>query len=121
MHFKGNIFLDENLPFALIEFFVERKINVEHIKKIGKTGIKNGDVYQYAEANKMWIVTRDADFQNYSKFQQYHISGIILFKTSLSNKPYLLKILKNFWNKYSEKLTKKLLIIISDNKVIFTE
>ncbi|MBI4646579.1 MAG: DUF5615 family PIN-like protein [Bacteroidia bacterium] len=86
-----------------------------------KSGIKNGEVYQYAEKKKSWIITRDSDFQNYYKFHKYNIGGIILFKTTLTNKPYLFKILNKFWNEYSEKLNKKLLVIIEDVKVSFTE
>jgi predicted nuclease of predicted toxin-antitoxin system len=38
------ILLDENLPFALITFLEERGHAVFHIKKLGKSGIKNGEV-----------------------------------------------------------------------------
>ncbi len=121
MPFKGSILIDENLPYDLECFFAEKNVPVEHIKKIGKAGIKNGEVYQYAEINKRWIITRDVDFQNYFKFQQYNIGGIILIKTSLTNKRYLLKFLNKFWNEHSNKLNKKLLVIIEDSKVTFLE
>ena len=49
--------LDENIPFALIEFLERKGYHVIHLKKIGKSGIKNGEVYEIAEENKMWIVT----------------------------------------------------------------
>jgi len=121
MHFDGNILIDENLPYDMIDFFVKRKIKTEHLKKIGKTGVRNGEVYQYAEINKSWIITRDADFQSYFKFQKYNIGGVILFKTTITNKSFLLKSLEKFWNKYSGKLAKKLLVIIEDDNVSFLE
>lgn len=121
MQYNVFILLDENIPFDLIHFLKKRNYIVEHIKKIGKAGIKNGEVYQYAEIDKKWIVTRDADFENYFKFQKYNIGGIILFKTSLTNKSYLLKVLNNFLEKYSEKLKYKCLITIEDKKITFLD
>ena len=111
--------IDENIPFSFIDYFEKTNYNVEHIKKIGKSGIKNGEVYQYAELKKRWIVTRDADFQNYLKFQTYQIGGIILFKTTLSNKDYLLSMLKQLIQKHQRRLQTKLLITIEDNRITF--
>ncbi|MBM4167340.1 MAG: hypothetical protein FJ218_10550, partial [Ignavibacteria bacterium] len=65
---KVKFLLDENLPFELIQLLEKENYLVEHIKKIGKTGLKNGAVYSYAEKNKMWIITRDTDFQSIVKF-----------------------------------------------------
>jgi len=88
--------LDGNMPFALIDQLEKRGYSVEHLKKIGKGGIKNGAVYKLAEENKMWIVTRDADFQNYYKLISYNIGGIILIKlTIIKTHTDLLKML---WN-----------------------
>ena len=117
MHYKGYILLDENIPFDFIVFFEKAGYNVEHLKKIGKTGIKNGEVYNYAENDKRWIVTRDADFQSYFKFRKYNIGGILLIKTTLTNKAYLLKIMTKFLNDHSEKLLTKKLIMIEDDGI----
>jgi len=51
--------LDENIPYALIDLLERRGFSVQHLKKIGKQGIKNGEVYEIAERENMWIVTRD--------------------------------------------------------------
>lgn len=122
-HMPSDIFilLDENIPFAFIDFFEKRNCSVEHIKKIGKSGIKNGEVYKYAEKGKRWIVTRDADFQNYFKYHKYEIGGVILFKTSISKTSDLLKILAKFWQKHHENLHTKLLITIEDDTVTVLE
>lgn len=109
--------LDENIPYALINFLKKRGFLVEHLKKIGKGGIKNGDVYRLAEEKKMWIITRDADFQNYYKFLSHNICGIILLKLTMTNTSYLLKIIETFLNKYQDKLFEKHLIILEDNIV----
>jgi len=44
--------LDENLPFALVSFLEKRGYQVDHLKKMGKSGIKNGEVYKIAEQNR---------------------------------------------------------------------
>jgi predicted nuclease of predicted toxin-antitoxin system len=109
--------LDENIPYALIEYLEEKGFSVEHLKKIGKQGIKNGEVYKLAEEGKSWIVTRDADFQNYYKFISHDISGIILIKLKMTNTSYLLKKIEVFFDKYKDKLSEKHLIIVEDETV----
>lgn len=67
--------------------------------------------------NKMWIITRDADFQNIQKFNNYQVAGIILIKLTLSKTGSLLKTIKRFLDKYNDKLSEKRLIIIEDYEV----
>ena len=69
--------LDENIPYALIDLLEDKGFSARHLKKMGKQGIKNGEVYKLAEENKMRIVTRDADFQNFKRFSSHSIAGII--------------------------------------------
>lgn len=109
--------LDENTPYALIDLLESRGFTVVHLKKIGKGGIRNGEVYEFAERNKMWIITRDADFQNIRKFNTYDVAGIILIKLTLSKTDYLLKAIKRFLDRYKDKLSEKRLIIIEDYEV----
>ncbi|MCP4113433.1 MAG: hypothetical protein GY749_49215 [Desulfobacteraceae bacterium] len=40
--------LDENMPFAMPEFLRNRGYEAEHLKKLEKVGIKNGEVYKFA-------------------------------------------------------------------------
>ncbi len=77
--------LDENLPFALIDFLEQTGYSVNHLKKMGKSGIKNGEIYKIAQQSKSWIITRDADFENYYRFKNYTVEGIILIKLSVTN------------------------------------
>ncbi|MBW1972519.1 MAG: DUF5615 family PIN-like protein [Deltaproteobacteria bacterium] len=100
-----------------MDFLEKRGFFVEHLKKMGKGGIKNGEVYKIAEENNMWIITRDADFQNYYKFISHNIKGIILIKLTLTKTPYLLKRMESFLNKYENKLSKKHLIILEDEVI----
>ena len=109
--------LDENMPFALIDQLEKRGYSVEHLKKIGKGGIKNGAVYKLAEENKMWIVTRDADFQNYYKFISHNIGGIILIKLTITKTGHLLKTIERVLDKYIDKLSGKHLIIVGDETI----
>jgi predicted nuclease of predicted toxin-antitoxin system len=106
--------LDENLPYGLIDFLEKRSYNVNHLKKMGKSGIKNGEVYKIAEQNKAWIITRDADFESYHKFKTYDVGGIILFKLSVTRTSHLLQTMKKFLETHEDKLSAKHLIIIED-------
>ena len=62
----------------------------------------------------MWLIIRDADFQNIKKFNNYNVAGIILIKLTLTKTDYLLKSLQRFLDKYNDKLSEKRLVIIED-------
>ncbi|KKO20245.1 MAG: hypothetical protein DCC43_05785 [Candidatus Brocadia sp.] len=109
--------LDENIPYALINLLESKGFTVMHLKKIDKGGIKNGEVYEFAEKNKMWIITRDADFQNIKKINNSNVAGVILTKLTLTKTEYLLKSLNRFLDKYNDKLSEKHLVIIEDYAV----
>ena len=106
--------LDENIPYALINFLEKKDFAVEHLKKLQMSGIKNGEVYKIAEKRKMWIITRDADFQNYYRFSSYDVGGVIVIKLTLTKTNYLLKAMERFLAKYQDKLLEKHLIIVED-------
>ena len=106
--------LDENTPYALIDLLEKRGFLVEHLKKTGKSGMKNGEVYKLAEEKKMWIITRDADFQNYYKFITHDIGGVILVKLAITKTDHLLKTIESFLSKHQDKLLEKHLIILEE-------
>lgn len=110
--------IDENLPFELLNLFSKKNISSSHLKKIGKTGIKNGEVYNLAQERNLWIITRDSDFENYLNFASYDVGGIIVLKLEKTNTTYLMKTLGKFLSQHKDKLDKKRLIIIQDNKII---
>ena len=109
--------LDENIPYALISLLENRGFTAIHLKKIDKQGIKNGEVYKIAEKEKIWIVTRDADFQNFRRFVAHNIGGIILFKLSVTKTGYLLDAMNGLLDKYQDKLSEKHLIIVEDHEI----
>lgn len=109
--------LDENIPYALIDLLEKRGFTVEHLKRIGKQGIKNGEVYEIAEKEKMWIVTRDANFQNLRRFYAFNVAGIILFKLTKSKTEYLMNAMNKLLDKQRDKLTGKNLVIVEDYEI----
>lgn len=109
--------LDENMPFTLIDFFEKKGFSVEHLKKIGMGGIKNGEVYKFAEEKEMWIVTRDADFQSYYKFISHNIKGIILIKLTITKTANLLQAMEAVLEGCKDKLSEKHLIIVEDETI----
>jgi predicted nuclease of predicted toxin-antitoxin system len=109
--------LDENIPYALIDLLQERGFDVKHLKKMGKQGIKNGEVYEIAEKETSWIVTRDADFQNLRKFYSFNVAGIVLFKLTRSKTEHLLNAMIRLLDKQQDKFAGKNLIIVEDYEV----
>jgi len=114
---KIQFLLDENIPYALIRFLEKKGFLVSHLKKIGKTGIKNGEVYRLAEEMNAWIVTRDADFQNMQHYISRQVAGIILFKLSKTKTNILLSAMQNLIERYKDKFSEKHLIIVEDKQV----
>lgn len=41
--------LDENTPYALIDLLENRGFTAMHLKKIGKGGIRKGEVFEFTE------------------------------------------------------------------------
>jgi len=109
--------LDENIPYDLIGLLEKRGFKVNHLKKIGKVGIKNGEVYELAEEMNAWIVTRDADFQNMGRYISHQIAGIILFKLSKTRTNVILSAMQDLLRKYGDKLSEKHLTIMEDKQI----
>ncbi len=109
--------LDENMPFSLLDFLRSRGYEAEHLKKLEKVGIKNGEVYKLAEQHELWILTRDSDFRNYHKFVSHNVGGVIVFASGDSTTRNLLEVMSRFLKTCCEKLESKHLIIIDDNTI----
>ncbi|OQY41684.1 MAG: hypothetical protein B6242_17080 [Anaerolineaceae bacterium 4572_78] len=109
--------LDENMPFALVDFLTRKGYETNHIKTLGKTGIKNGEVYRVAEQVDAWIVTRDADFKNYHKFITHNVRGVIVFSIRNTTTQNVLNVMNQFLEHNTEKLLSKHLIIIEDEHI----
>jgi len=109
--------LDENMPFALVEFIRNKGYEAEHLKKLGKGGIKNGEVYKVAEEKDAWILTRDSDFKSYHKFVTHPIKGIIVLTLSDTRTQNLLNVVGQFLETQNDKLSSKRLIIIEEGEI----
>lgn len=114
---KMTFLLDENMPFALAEFLRNKGYNSYRLKKMGKGGIKNGEVYNVAVKKDAWILTRDSDFKSYHKFINHDVRGIIVFTLSNTRTANILSAMKNLLDKHYEKFSSKHLIIIEDSKI----
>lgn len=114
---KISFLLDENVPFSLIQYLENKGYEANHLKEMGKSGIKNGEVYKLAEERGAWIITRDADFQNIKRFDSFDLKGIILFKLPKTKTEFLLKAMDRFLDKFQENLVRKHLIIIEEDQI----
>jgi predicted nuclease of predicted toxin-antitoxin system len=103
--------LDENMPFDLIDAIAKKGHTTHHVKKLGKTGIVNGEVYRLAIELDAWLITRDKDFRSLEKFARHDIAGIILL---MSDHDLLVKevleIITGFLDRHENILTSKKLI-----------
>ncbi len=109
--------LDENMPFAMLEFLRNRGYEAEHLKKLEKVGIKNGEVYKFAEQSESWILTRDSDFKSYRKFVMHSVRGVIVFTLSDTTTRNILDVMNRFLKTHSDKLASKCLMIIDDDTI----
>jgi len=109
--------LDENMPFALVEFLRNKGYEAEHLKKLGKGGIRNGEVYKVAEEKDAWILTRDSDFKSYHKFVTHPVKGIIVLTFSDTRTQNLLNVVGQFLETQYEKLSSKRLIFIEEGEI----
>ena len=113
--------LDENMDYAVIDYLESKGFTVEHIKKIDKTGIKNGKVYQYAEEKQMWIITRDKDYQNLYRSSKSKETGIVYLKIKNTKRKFIINALDRLFSENVDFYTKKQLIIIDDERIEFIE
>lgn len=113
--------LDENIPFVIINYLETKGFSVEHIKKIGKIGIKNGEAYRYAEKKHSWIITRDKHFENLYRLSNSKETGIVYLTIKDTKRKYIINALDRLFNEYQDFYTKKQLIIIDDESIEFIE
>ena len=111
--------LDENISFDTIPVIQKLGYKVEHIKKIDKTGIRNGEVYKIAVAKKLIIITRDSDFESIVKFDQYNFPGVIVFRLTDSTTKNIIQYIKMILVDYKKEFINKRLITIFDDKITF--
>ena len=112
-----SVLLDENMPFNLIELFEKVGHITYHVKKLGKTGIKNGEVYKLSLELKAWIITRDSDFENLAKFEQYDPYGVVVIKTNITTSVFLRKLFKTLLEKKSIDFSQQQLIVIDEDGI----
>ena len=111
------ILLDENMPYDLIRLFEKYNFLVYHIKKLGKSGIKNGEVYLLSLELNAWIVTRDSDFDNIFMFQHYSPAGIIIVKSKITTISYLIDLFQTILEKKVIEFAKQQLIVLNEDGI----
>ena len=111
--------LDENISFDVITFLKTYHFKVEHVKLLGKSGTRNGEVHKLSVRLKAWIITRDSDFLNRNKIAEYKTKGVIVIRLTDSSTKVLINRLKGFIEKYQKEIKKSRLIVIDDKRFIF--
>ncbi len=110
--------LDENIPYSHIAFLEKRGYTTHHVRKLGKAGIRNGEVYALAVSLSAWIVTRDKDFRNLVKFLSYDVPGIIVIESETElTRAQIVQVFDRFLPKFEDLKTEKRLILIEDDEI----
>jgi predicted nuclease of predicted toxin-antitoxin system len=116
---SGTAFLlDENIPYSLITYLEKKGHIAHHVRKLGKVGIRNGEVYELAASLPAWIVTRDKDFRSLIKFLEYDVPGVIVIESETElNRVELVQVFDRFLLAFEDKLNEKRLILIEGDQV----
>ena len=118
MNASFSFLLDENIPYSAISLLEKRGHTVAHVRKVGKAGIRNGEVYQLAADLNSWIITRDADFKSYIKFISYDVKGVIVFISDTQfTRSQFAEVLEKFLDRYESRFGNKLLIVIDNDEI----
>ena len=111
------VLLDENKPFDLITLFEKFNFLVYHIKKLGKAGAKNGEVYTLSNQLNAWIITRDSDFDSLLQFQKYNPTGVIVVETRVTVTSHLVNLFEKILERQVIHFDKQQLIVLDDNGI----
>jgi predicted nuclease of predicted toxin-antitoxin system len=110
--------LDENIPYSLIAYLEKKGYTAYHVRKLGKVGIRNGEVYELAVSLSAWIVTRDKDFRNLVKFLTYDVPGIIVIESEIElTRKQIVQVFDRFLARFKDLHSEKRLILIEDEEV----
>lgn len=72
--------LDENIPRAVFSFLESLGHDVQNLQIIGKTGIRNGEVFGLAQAEDRILLTFDRHFGNVLVYPPEESAGIIVLR-----------------------------------------
>jgi predicted nuclease of predicted toxin-antitoxin system len=56
------LLLDQNLPFGAVKVFKELGISATHVSSVGLAGRTDREIWRYAAARDLVVVTKDQDF-----------------------------------------------------------
>lgn len=104
--------IDENLPSTVPLWNKEEFINVLAISN----NFSDGDIWDYAIANNLVIITKDVDF--YNRYMTSLFSPkIIWFRTGNIKKKEFYQFIEQIWVQIEEMLCSYSFIIITDKKI----
>ena len=72
--------IDENLPGSLVRALRDAAHYAEDLRDVLRRGSTDDEVFEYARASRLTLVTRDVGFGNIAKFPLGTHSGIVLVR-----------------------------------------
>jgi predicted nuclease of predicted toxin-antitoxin system len=75
--------IDNNLPPAICDWLSERGLAAVHVREVGLANSSDTQVWDYAGAHDLAIVTKDRDFDRFA--EQDLEAHVIVFRLTLGN------------------------------------
>ena len=103
--------IDENMPF-LSFWNAERFVHVTELPFIHF----DTDIWEYAIAHDLIIITKDADFY-YRYLSSQKNPKVVWIRTGNLKKSILIRLIDNVWAQIEEMLLSSSFIIVSEDKI----
>ena len=72
------VLLDQNLPRRAVNVFAELGIDAVHVSSLALAGKPDRDIWRYAAANDLVIVTKDVDFTQIQDLTLQKLPAVVL-------------------------------------------
>lgn len=108
---KMRLLVDENVRQEVIDFLKSSGYDILLVPR----GLKDEKIAQIAKEEKRIILTHDQHFADILTYSPEEYSGIIRIKIHPPSAPIIIRLLKDFFQKFAQKdLDKKLVILERD-------
>jgi predicted nuclease of predicted toxin-antitoxin system len=75
--------IDNNLPPDLVNWFFDQEVQAVHVRALGLASSDDREIWRYAAANDLAIVTKDRDFDHY--FEKAQNAQISVYRLLIGN------------------------------------
>lgn len=109
--------IDENLPTEFAEILQECGYDAMTVYQQKLKGEKDPILLEICQQEGRILITLDLDFANIKNYPPEQFLGIIVFRVSRQDKPYLLSILQNIIPLFKQEKIKNHLWIVEEKRI----